>query len=114
MKKPYNPVLGEVFRCKYEYDLDGKKSEAFLISEQVSHHPPISAFHYGSPENGIYIEGEVRPKTRFLGTCVTNTMEGENRIVFTHFDNEEYVIKMPSVYIYGVLCKSNDLPKVSI
>jgi len=36
-KKPFNPVLGETF----EY-----VSEEFrYISEQVSHHPPISAYH---------------------------------------------------------------------
>ena len=36
-KKPFNPLLGET----YEY-IDEKKKFRF-ISEQVSHHPPISA-----------------------------------------------------------------------
>lgn len=99
-------MLGEVFKCKYEYDYNDTRSEAFFIAEQVSHHPPVSAFYYESPKNGIQIKGDVKPKTRFLGTCVGNSMEGENRIIFTHFDNEEYVINMPSVYIYGVLCKT--------
>lgn len=37
----YNPVLGEFFRCRYDY-ADG--SAAYYIAEQVSHHPPISAW----------------------------------------------------------------------
>jgi hypothetical protein len=31
VKKPYNPVLGEFFRCRYEYE-DGSKG--FYIAEQ--------------------------------------------------------------------------------
>ena len=40
LKKPYNPILGETFRCYWEHP-NGSKS--FYMSEQVSHHPPISA-----------------------------------------------------------------------
>jgi oxysterol-binding protein 1 len=36
-KKPFNPILGET----YEYVSD----ELRIITEQVSHHPPISACH---------------------------------------------------------------------
>lgn len=46
----------------------------------VSHHPPISAFFYISPENRLTIVGELRPKSKFLGNSVSTTMEGENRI----------------------------------
>ncbi|KAI8979278.1 hypothetical protein BDF20DRAFT_820343 [Mycotypha africana] len=100
VKKPYNPVLGEVFKCKYTYD-DG--SEAIYVAEQVSHHPPISAFYYGSPENGVYIHGDLRPKSRFLGNSAATLMEGENHIVFTHLHNEQYDITMPNVYARGIL-----------
>ena len=41
VKKPYNPVLGEFFRCRYDYS-DG--TSAYYIAEQVSHHPPVSAW----------------------------------------------------------------------
>ncbi|CAO3597087.1 unnamed protein product [Absidia cylindrospora] len=50
VKKPYNPVLGEFFRCQYKYSDD---SEAFYISEQVSHHPPMSAYFYTCPEHHV-------------------------------------------------------------
>jgi hypothetical protein len=40
-KKPLNPVLGEVFYGNWP-DKDGR-GETKLVSEQVSHHPPITA-----------------------------------------------------------------------
>ena len=54
-KKPYNPILGEVFQChwdipsNYEKDpslvTDGpipwcRRDQLTFIAEQVSHHPP--------------------------------------------------------------------------
>jgi hypothetical protein len=38
IRKPFNPLLGETF----EY-IDPKRKFMYL-SEQVSHHPPVSAF----------------------------------------------------------------------
>lgn len=46
----------------------------------MSHHPPISAFYYISPENRVSILGELRPKSKFLGNSVSTNMEGENRV----------------------------------
>lgn len=92
--------MGENFRCKYELN---NGTEAFFIAEQVSHHPPISAFYYGSPDNGIYIHGDVCPKSRFLGNSAATLMEGENHIIFTHLHNERYDITMPNMYASGLL-----------
>ncbi|KAG9310320.1 hypothetical protein JVU11DRAFT_9444 [Chiua virens] len=84
VKKPYNPVLGEFFR--------------------LSHHPPISAFFYISPENGLCIVGELRPKSRFMGNSVAMTMEGENRIsLLGKPEDGEYVLTMPNMYARGIL-----------
>jgi Oxysterol-binding protein len=54
--------------------------ELIAGSAIVSHHPPISAFFYISPANQLMIQGELRPKSKFLGNSVSTTMEGENRI----------------------------------
>ena len=93
--RSYNPVLGEFFRCRYDYP-DG--TNGFYIAEQgtlfapysatnliinippVSHHPPVSVFFYISPANHVSILGELRPKSKFLGNSVSTTMEGENRV----------------------------------
>ncbi|KAG6831623.1 hypothetical protein H0H92_008700 [Tricholoma furcatifolium] len=120
VKKPYNPVLGEFFRCRYDYS-DG--SQGFYIAEQgtssmasleykldsnvileVSHHPPISAFFYISPANRVGILGELRPKSRFLGNSVSTTMEGENRVTLLGVPEDgEYIITMPNMYARGIL-----------
>jgi hypothetical protein len=101
VKKPYNPVLGEFFRCRYDYP-DG--TQGFYIAEQVSHHPPISAFYYISPANRVCIIGELRPKSKFLGNSVSTTMEGENRVMLLGAPGDgEYVITMPNMYARGIL-----------
>ncbi|OJT07950.1 Oxysterol-binding protein-like protein OBPalpha [Trametes pubescens] len=101
VKKPYNPVLGEFFRCRYDYP-DG--SRGFYIAEQVSHHPPVSAFYYVSPANKVAVIGELRPKSKFLGNSVSTTMEGENRVyLLGRPDDKEYVVSMPNMYARGIL-----------
>ena len=46
LKKPFNPILGET----YEFVQD----KYIFLSEQVSHHPPITAFNF----KGDGFEGE--------------------------------------------------------
>ncbi|KAI5834742.1 Oxysterol-binding protein [Schizophyllum commune Tattone D] len=101
VKKPYNPVLGEFFRCRYDYS---NGTQGFYIAEQVSHHPPISAFYYTSPENHVSVIGELRPKSRFLGNSVSTQMDGENRVILHGAPGDgDYVITMPNMYARGIL-----------
>lgn len=44
--KPFNPLLGET----YEYQNDDFR----IVCEQVSHHPPVSAFHADSSHFKFY------------------------------------------------------------
>jgi hypothetical protein len=64
----------------------------------VSHHPPVSAFFYTSPENNVSILGELRPKSKFLGNSVSTTMEGENRVSLLGRpeDGGEYAHSVPN------------------
>ncbi|EJT99142.1 hypothetical protein DACRYDRAFT_24184 [Dacryopinax primogenitus] len=57
--KPFNPMLSETF----EYASFDKQYRYF--SEQVSHHPPISACYCESPDWLYY--GEVDAKNKFMG-----------------------------------------------
>lgn len=79
-KKPYNPILGEVFRCYWDLSSTktttnndssivhmnnndsplpwAKTSDLIFIAEQVSHHPPISAFYAENIEKRIMCCGE--------------------------------------------------------
>ncbi|KAI8377161.1 hypothetical protein EDC96DRAFT_494706 [Choanephora cucurbitarum] len=100
VKKPYNPVLGEFFRCKYQYE-DG--TEAFYIAEQVSHHPPASAYFYTCPQHKVVITGDLRPKSRFYGNSVGSLMHGQIDFILPGRHNERYEVKMPNMYARGVL-----------
>ncbi|KAG5460039.1 MAG: hypothetical protein BJ554DRAFT_7960, partial [Olpidium bornovanus] len=100
VKKPYNPILGEHFRCRWQFQ-DG--TEALFVSEQVSHHPPVSAYYYASPENNLTVVGEMRPKSKFLGNSAATVMEGFTHIEFTNRPGEEYVVSLPTVYVRGIL-----------
>jgi len=99
VKKPYNPVLGEIFRCRFKHP-DG--SEAFYICEQTSHHPPMSSFFYSVPQHGIKVNGELKPKAKFLGNSAATIMQGVHSVYLTKFD-ETYLIPMPNVYARGIL-----------
>jgi len=101
VKKPYNPVLGEFFRCTYTYP-DG--THGVYIAEQVSHHPPISAYYYVSPENNVLIYGDLRPKSKFLGNSAATIMGGESHVVLLNqLADGEYTISMPNMYARGIL-----------
>ncbi|CDZ98391.1 Oxysterol-binding protein [Phaffia rhodozyma] len=98
---PYNATLGEIFRCSYKYP-DGSKG--FYVAEQVSHHPPVSAYFYISPQNGVLIYGELRPKSKFLGNSAATIMDGENRVILMNKPEDgEYQISMPNMYARGIL-----------
>ncbi|PWN25595.1 Oxysterol-binding protein [Jaminaea rosea] len=101
VKKPYNPVLGEWFQCSYKY---GNGTEGFYIAEQVSHHPPISAYYYVSPENDLIFYGELKPKSKFLGNSAATIMGGENRVaLLDRPEDGEYEIGMPNMYARGIM-----------
>ncbi|KAN0061429.1 Oxysterol-binding protein OBPa [Thecaphora frezii] len=101
VKKPYNPVLGEFFRCSYDYP-NGTKG--YYIAEQVSHHPPVSAYYYISPENSLLIYGELKPKSKFLGNSAATLIGGENRVVLLDRPEDgEYQIGMCNMYARGIL-----------
>lgn len=101
VKKPYNPVLGEFFRCSYTYH---NGTTGVYIAEQVSHHPPISAYYYISPENNVLIYGDLRPKSKFLGNSAATIMGGESHVVLLNRPEDgEYTISMPNMYARGIL-----------
>ncbi|KAE8740422.1 hypothetical protein FOCC_FOCC014058 [Frankliniella occidentalis] len=64
--KPFNPLLGETFELE--------RSEFRIICEQVSHHPPVSAFHADS-EHFVF-HGSIHPKIKFWGKSVEITPKG--------------------------------------
>ena len=70
-KKPYNPILGEIFECWYNTSLTETQgtceNKLKFIGEQVSHHPPISAFYLEHLNKRIQLEGYSWTKSNFMG-----------------------------------------------
>ncbi|XP_017341249.1 oxysterol-binding protein-related protein 5 isoform X1 [Ictalurus punctatus] len=100
LKKPYNPILGETFRCCWLHPLTD--SCTFYISEQVSHHPPISAFYVSNKKDGFIISGSILAKSKFYGNSLSAILDGKARLLFLTRD-EEYVITMPYAHCKGIL-----------
>ncbi|KAJ6779686.1 hypothetical protein PWT90_02734 [Aphanocladium album] len=107
VKKPLNPILGEIFSCYWDLP-DNKK--AYYISEQTSHHPPKSSYFYMAPDSHIRIDGTLKPRSKFLGNSAASMMEG---IAFLSLLNrgkdktkgERYrsIITQPNMYARGIL-----------
>uniref|UniRef100_A0A4W6ER77 Oxysterol-binding protein n=1 Tax=Lates calcarifer TaxID=8187 RepID=A0A4W6ER77_LATCA len=100
LKKPYNPILGETFRCCWLHPQTD--SCTFYIAEQVSHHPPISAFYVCNRKDGFSISGSILAKSKFYGNSLSAILDGKARLLFLSRD-EEYVITMPYAHCKGIL-----------
>ncbi|XP_062847052.1 oxysterol-binding protein-related protein 5 [Trichomycterus rosablanca] len=100
LKKPYNPILGETFRCCWLHPQT--ESCTFYMSEQVSHHPPISAFYVSNKKDGFCITGSILAKSKFYGNSLSAILDGKARLLLLTRD-EEYVITMPYAHCKGIL-----------
>ncbi|XP_054706899.1 oxysterol-binding protein-related protein 11-like [Uloborus diversus] len=106
-QKPYNPILGEMFRCSWNvYDDDHESPEKLYkvtyVSEQVSHHPPVSAFYVECPKKKISVSAHLSVKSNFLTSYVAVNFIGE---VVLHLPTygETYVFTLPSAYVRCIL-----------
>ncbi|XP_062338482.1 oxysterol-binding protein-related protein 1 isoform X2 [Osmerus eperlanus] len=68
--KPFNPLLGETYELIRE-DLGFR-----WMSEQVSHHPPVSAFHAEGLKEDFLFHGSIYPKLKFWGKSVEAEPKG--------------------------------------
>ncbi|XP_076351561.1 oxysterol-binding protein-related protein 8 isoform X4 [Tachypleus tridentatus] len=100
LKKPYNPILGETFRCYWiNHDRD---SRTFYIAEQVSHHPPVSAFYVTNRKDGFCISGSILAKSKFYGNSLSAILDGTARLTLLT-RGEDYLITMPYAHCKGIL-----------
>ncbi|KXT03774.1 hypothetical protein AC578_773 [Pseudocercospora eumusae] len=107
--KPYNSTLGEFFRCTWEVgpsDKEQKPTKVNYITEQTSHHPPVSAYAYECPEKGIEAVGYDQLSAKFTGTSVKVVPGQYNQGIFVRLknrDNEEYQLTHPAAFLGGFL-----------
>ncbi|XP_030388211.1 oxysterol-binding protein-related protein 9 isoform X2 [Scaptodrosophila lebanonensis] len=115
-KKPYNPILGEVFQC--HWDIPGEDEDALAVrdgpipwcrrdqltflAEQVSHHPPISAFYAEHYNKKITFAAHVWTKSKFLGLSIGVHNIGEGIVTLVD-RSEEYYVTFPNGYGRSIL-----------
>ncbi|KAF2644419.1 hypothetical protein P280DRAFT_170986 [Massarina eburnea CBS 473.64] len=99
VKKPLNPILGEIFTCYWDYP---DSTHGYYISEQTSHHPPKSSYFFMAPEHHIRIDGTLKPRSKFLGNSAASMMEGLAVMRFLN-TGERFFITQPNMYARGIL-----------
>ncbi|XP_034641175.1 oxysterol-binding protein-related protein 6 isoform X1 [Trachemys scripta elegans] len=92
--KPFNPVLGETYECIRE-----DKGFRFF-SEQVSHHPPISACHCES-KNFVFWQ-DIRWKNKFWGKSMEILPIGTLNVTFPKY-GDYYVWNKVTTCIHNIL-----------
>lgn len=105
VKKPLNPILGEVFSCYWDFP---DNTRAYYISEQTSHHPPKSSYFYMVPGHHIRVDGTLKPRSKFLGNSAASLMEGIAILTLQNrgkdpTKGERYIITQPNMYARGIL-----------
>ncbi|XP_060759724.1 oxysterol-binding protein-related protein 8 isoform X4 [Neoarius graeffei] len=100
LKKPYNPIIGETFRCMWIHPKTNSKT--FYISEQASHHPPVSAFYVSNRKDGFCLSGSILAKSKFYGNSLSAILDGEARLTFLN-RGEDYIMNMPYAHCKGIL-----------
>lgn len=75
--KPFNPLLGETFEY---YDKDRK---FFAFAEQVSHHPPISAFMIKNENICVYSDTKHKHKLIFIKGAVELSFTSNVNVLYT-------------------------------
>ncbi|XP_076991874.1 oxysterol-binding protein-related protein 1 isoform X3 [Tamandua tetradactyla] len=94
--KPFNPLLGETYELVRD-DLGFR-----LISEQVSHHPPISAFHAEGLHNDFIFHGSIYPKLKFWGKSVEAEPKGTITLELLEH-NEAYTWTNPTCCVHNII-----------
>ncbi|KAH0617767.1 hypothetical protein JD844_016340 [Phrynosoma platyrhinos] len=94
--KPFNPLLGETYELVRE-DLGFR-----LISEQVSHHPPISAFYAEGLNNDFVFHGSIYPKLKFWGKSVEAEPKGIITLKLLEH-NEAYTWTNPTCCVHNII-----------
>uniref|UniRef100_A0A674E6X3 Oxysterol-binding protein n=1 Tax=Salmo trutta TaxID=8032 RepID=A0A674E6X3_SALTR len=118
-KKPYNPILGEVFFCHWDLPSESEESTAVepssegpvpwssansvsFVAEQVSHHPPISAFYAECLSKKIQFNAHIWTKSKFLGMSIGVHNIGQGCVSCLEHD-EHYILTFPNGYGRSIL-----------
>uniref|UniRef100_A0A672H9U7 Oxysterol-binding protein n=1 Tax=Salarias fasciatus TaxID=181472 RepID=A0A672H9U7_SALFA len=94
--KPFNPLLGETYELVRD-DLGFR-----WVSEQVSHHPPVSAFHAEGFKEDFVFHGSIYPKLKFWGKSIEAEPKGIITLELPKF-NEAYTWTNPTCCVHNII-----------
>ncbi|KAK6430998.1 hypothetical protein LTR95_012843 [Oleoguttula sp. CCFEE 5521] len=97
VKKPLNAFLGELFVA----EIGPAGEETRLVSEQVSHHPPVTACYLWNQKHGVRAEGYTRQEITFSGSV--NIQQIGHAVLTVEKYEEDYLIPLPNVKVKGIL-----------
>lgn len=76
------------------------------LTEQTSHHPPVSAFYISCPEKGLHARGFDQITAKFTGTSIKVSPGEHNLGIFVTLekrDHETYQLTHPAAHLGGLL-----------
>ena len=73
-----------------------------MIAEQVSHHPPTTAFYLKNQTAGVHVNAFSTQRLASLGTCIRAEQHG-NVFLYVEKFKEEYMMTLPEIYVRGIL-----------
>ncbi|KAH8757378.1 hypothetical protein F5883DRAFT_161722 [Diaporthe sp. PMI_573] len=76
------------------------------LTEQTSHHPPVSAFYVDCPDKGLHACGFDQISAKFTGTSIKVSPGEHNLGIFITLErrnNETYQLKHPAAHLGGLL-----------
>lgn len=87
-------------------DTAGKPLKVSYLTEQTSHHPPVSAYYVDCPQKGISARGFDQISAKFTGTSIRVTPGTFNQGIYVTLHNwadETYHLTHPAAYLGGFL-----------
>lgn len=101
-KKPLNPFLGELFLGEWD---DGTGSKTTLVSEQVCHHPPVTAYCISNDKHKIQLQGYNGQKASFSRTIHIKQVGHSILTLYPPGSNvpETYLITLPSLHVENLI-----------
>jgi hypothetical protein len=94
-----NPIIGETFMCKWRLE----DSESEYVAEQISHHPPHTAFCWYNRQHRISCHANLIPSyAKFSGNSANSQIKGKMVLRLEKY-KEEYEITFPAYTVRGLI-----------
>lgn len=108
VKETAPPVLGTTSKVPLTQPKSPASNPVTVsyLTEQTSHHPPVSAFYIDCPAKGISARGFDQLSAKFTGTSIRVTPGAHNLGIFVTVHsrgNEEYQLTHPAAQLGGLL-----------